>query len=129
MARKKLSDETIAQILAEAAYFGEKKTAEKYQLRVTTIRRWERQLEFNPHLLELVGVKKQAFQTRWAEEAGAFIRQGFSYLHQAATNMTFSAEMIHAIAGAMKIASEILALREVLDARFNGQNRENDSQD
>ena len=129
MARKKFSDEQIAQILVEMTFLGDKETADKYQISTETLRRWSKQLEINPHLLKLVDIKKRAFQRRWADEAGAFISQGFAYLHKAANSQNLSAEMIHAIAGAMKIASEIVTIREVLDARLSGQDRENDTQD
>ena len=129
MARKKFSDEQIAQILAEAAYHGDKETADKYQISTETLRRWSKQLEINPQLLKLVDIKKRAFQRRWVEEAGAFINQGFTFLHKAANTQNLSPEMIHAIAGAMKIASEIVTIREILDARLSGQDREDDTQD
>ena len=129
MARKKFSDEQIAQILVEMTFLGNKETADKYQISTETLRRWSKQLEINPHLLKLVDIKKRAFQRRWVEEAGAFINQGFAYLHRAANNQNMSPEMIHAIAGAMKIASEIITIREILDARLSGQDREDNTQD
>jgi len=129
MARKKFSKEQIAQILTESLYAGERKTADKYQIATITIQRWWKKAEIDTELSKLVEIKKRAFQRRWVDEAGAFISQGFKYLHEAANSPNLSAEMIHAIAGAMKIASEIIIIREVLDARLSGQDREDDTQD
>ena len=129
MARKKFPDEQIAQIVVEAMFTSVRDAANKYGISERTVERWRDKVEINPYLSKLVEIKKRAFQRRWVEEAGAFIGQGFAYLHKAANNQDVSPEMIHAIAGAMKIASEIVTLREVLDARLSGQDREDDTQD
>lgn len=129
MARKKFPDEQIAQIVVEAMFTSVRDAANKYGISERTVERWRDKVEINPYLSKLVEIKKRAFQRRWVDEAGAFISQGFAYLHKAANSQNLSAEMIHAIAGAMKIASEIVTIREVLDARLSGQDREDDSQD
>jgi 3-phosphoglycerate kinase len=129
MARKKFPDEQVAQIVVEAMFTSVRDAANKYGIAERTIERWRDKVEINPHLSRLVEIKKRAFQRRWVEEAGAFISQGFAYLHKAANSQNLSAEMIHAIAGAMKIASEIVTIREVLDARLSGQDREDNTQD
>jgi len=129
MARKKFEKEKIAQILVEAMFGNVRDTANKYGIAERTIERWRDKVEIDTELSRLVEIKKRTFQRRWVEEAGAFINQGFAYLHKAANSPNLSAEMIHAIAGAMKIASEIVTIREILDARFSGQNREDDTQD
>lgn len=129
MARKKFTEDQIAQILVEMTFLGDKETADKYRISGETLRRWSKQAEINPQLLKLMEIKKRAFQRRWVDEAGAFIGQAFTYLHQAAQTRNQSPELIHAIAGALKIASEIVTIREVLDARLSGQDRENASED
>lgn len=130
MARKKFSDEQIAQIIVEATFTNIRDTANKYGIAERTIERWLDKVEINTHLSSLVEAKKRAFQRRWVEEAGAFISQGFAFLHRAAANtQSLTPEMIHAIAGAMKIASEIVTIREVLDARLSGQSGEISQED
>lgn len=130
MARKKFSEDQIAQILVEAAYYGDNKTANDYQINLRTILRWRRLSENNPHLLKLISKKKIAFERGWADEAAGAIKAGLEFLKSAAhqANKTDPA-VIHAIAGAVKIASDVLIAREVLDARLTGQDRENDTQD
>jgi len=129
MARKKFEKEKIAQIIAEAIFTNVRDTANKYGIAERTIERWRDKVSIDAELSALVEVKKRAFQRRWVDEAGAFISQGFKYLHEAANSPNLSAEMVHAIAGAMKIASEIVTIREVLDARLSGQDREDDTTD
>lgn len=129
MARKKFEKDQIAQILVEAMFSNVRNTANKYDIAERTIERWRDKAEYDVELSKLIGIKKRAFQRRWVDEAGAFISQGFSYLHKAADSQNLSAEMIHAIAGAMKIASEIITIREVLDARLSGQDREDNPTD
>lgn len=129
MARKKFDKEKIAQILVEAIFTNVRDTANKYGIAERTIERWRDKVEIDTELSKLVEIKKHAFQRRWVDEAGAFISQGFKYLHEAANSPNLSPDMVHAIAGAMKIASEIVTIREVLDARLSGQDREDDTQD
>lgn len=129
MARKKFEKEKIAQILVEAMFTNVRDTANKYQISQRSIERWRDKIEIDTELAKLVEIKKRNFQRRWVEEAGAFISRGFKYLHEAANSPNLSPDMVHAIAGAMKIASEIVTIREVLDARLSGQDREDDTQD
>ena len=129
MARKKFSKEQIAQILVESVYLGERETADKYQIATITIQRWWRKVEIDTELFKLVEIKKRMFSRKWVDKAGAFIDQAFDYLNNASHSKNVTPEMVHAIAGALKIASEIVAIREVLDARLSGQDRENDTQD
>ncbi|MEM4406552.1 MAG: hypothetical protein QXS68_05850 [Candidatus Methanomethylicaceae archaeon] len=129
MNKQTFKKERIAQILVESLFYGINQTAEKYQVTPRIIRRWRSLLEVDVELLELFESKKSLVQQRWVNEAGAFISKGFQYLHQAAESQNVSPEMIHAIAGAMKIASEIVLVREVLDARLSGQSRENNQTD
>lgn len=129
MARKKFEKEKIAQVLVEAMFADIHDVANKYNIAVRTIERWRDMVEIDAELSQLIELKKRVFQRRWVEEAGAFISQGFKYLHEAANSPNMGPEMVHAIAGAMKIASEIVTIREVLDARLTGQDRADDSQD
>lgn len=129
MARGKYDKDKIAEIVAEAAYTNVHKVAEKYNVSSRSVQRWRHHAEYDAELAKLVLQKKRAFQSRWVEEAGAFIQQGFVFLRKAANNENLSPEMIHAIAGAMKIAGEIVTMREILDARLAGQDRANNPQD
>lgn len=130
MARKKFSDDQIAQILVEAAYRGDNDTAIKYGIAVRTIQRWRDLSETNLLMAKLIAEKKTVFERGWADEAAAALKAGLEFLKEAAqkTSKTDPAA-IHAVAGAVKIASEVLITREVLDARLSGTNRKDNTQD
>ncbi len=129
MARKKFSADQIAQILVEAMFTSDQIAAAQHGIATRTIERWRDKINIDTNLSRLVEIKRQAFQRRWIEKAGAFLDQDLEYLHKAAQTQNVTPEMIHALAGALKIVSEIITIREVLDARLTGQNREDDPQD
>jgi len=130
MARKKFTDEQIAQILIEAAYRGDQQTAEKYGISPRTLYRWRDFAEKSPSLTRLMKQKKVAFERGWADEAAGALKAGLEFLKEAAQKASRTdPDVIHAVAGAVKIASEVLITREVLDARLSGQDREDNPQD
>jgi hypothetical protein len=130
MARKKFSEDRMAQILVEAAYRGDYDTAAKHGIHVRTIQRWRDLSEINPRLSRLIAEKKVDFERGWADEAAGALKAGLEFLKSAAQSVDKKdPAAIHAVAGAVKIASEVLITREVLDARLSGTSREDDSQD
>lgn len=126
--QRHFSRETIAQILVEATIYGVQKTAEKYRIKPRQLRVWRTRMHNDLDLQELYNQALQAHQKRWVEEAGKFLSQGFTYLQEASRTQVSSPEMIHAIAGALKIANEIILTQEILNAKFTQQNRDNDSE-
>lgn len=130
MARKRFTDDQVAQILVESAYRGDIDTADKYGISVRTLYRWRDRAENDTALAKLIRQKKLAFERGWADEAASALKASLEFLKEAAqkANRT-DPNVIHAVAGAAKIASEVLITREVLDARLSGQDREDDTQD
>jgi transposase-like protein len=129
MARKRFTKEQIAQVLVETMFGDVREVAKKYGIARRTIERWYNKVEIDAELAQLVAEKRKVFQRRWVEPAGAFLNQAFVYLQKVANTPNQSPDMVHAIAGAMKIASEIITIREILDARLTGENRVDDTQD
>jgi hypothetical protein len=130
MARKKFSNDQIAQMLVEAAYRGDNETAAKYGISARTLQRWRDASAINPQLSQLIAEKNLAFERGWADEAASALKAGLEFLKEAAQKASKTdPAAIHAVAGAVKIASEVLITREVLDARLSGTNRENNTQD
>jgi len=130
MARKRFTEDQIAQILVEAAYRGDKEVANKYKIGQRTLYRWRDLAENRPLLTKLISQKKLAFERGWADEAASALKASLEFLKAAAQKADKTdPAAIHAVAGAAKIASELLITREVLDARLSGQDREDDSQD
>ncbi|MEJ5222837.1 MAG: phage terminase large subunit [Anaerolineales bacterium] len=68
MARKKFSEDKMAQILVEAAYRGDYDTAAKYGIHIRTVQRWRDLSEINPRLSRLIAEKKIDFERGWADE-------------------------------------------------------------
>jgi hypothetical protein len=128
MARKKFSNEQISQILVEAMFTSEQNTANKYGIAVRTINRWQEKALIDLELSKLIEIKKRMYYRRWVDKAGAALDHGIEYISRAMQTQTVTPEMLHAAAGALKIISEIITLREVLDARLSGQDRENNTQ-
>ncbi len=120
----------MAGILAEAAYYGDSQTAAKYGVSVRTLQRWRERLAEDQSLQAAFERARAAFEQEWASEAIVAIKAGLQFLAKAAqTAKASDPAAIHAVAGGVKIASEILTVREVLDARLSGSNRTDDPQD
>lgn len=117
-------------MLVEAAYRGDNETAAKYGISARTLQRWRDASAINPQLSQLIAEKNLAFERGWADEAASALKAGLEFLKEAAQKASKTdPAAIHAVAGAVKIASEVLITREVLDARLSGTNRENNTQD
>lgn len=128
--KRKYSDDQIAQILVEAAYYGDAFASERHRISRRTILRWREYAENSPYVTNLIKQKKSAFDKAWADDAISAFREGFKFLNESAKEVSRSDPgAIHAVAGALKIISEILITREVLDARLAAANRLHDSKD
>ncbi len=130
MARKKFSDEQIAQILVEGAYKGDIYVSQQYGITDRTVRNWKNRLGFDVKFSKLFHDKKRLFEREWATELPVAIKAAIEACKRSVQSLDPSdPNGAHAIAGILKILSEIATMREVLDARLAGQNREDDPQD
>ena len=108
-----------ATILIEAAYYGDQKTAARWDISERTIYRYRERLGRDDKLSDFVKRKKAAFERGWADELPSSIRAGIDYLKRAAQSADASnPEAIHAVAGALKIQTEVALTKDVLDARL-----------
>lgn len=119
-----LDYDRVALILVEAAFFGEKQTAQRWGISTKTIERYRARLDEDSGLSGFVALKKQAFESSWADEIPASIRAGIRFLGEAAKRADYTPESIHAIAGAVKILAEVGLTKEILDVRLGRYNRE-----
>jgi hypothetical protein len=114
------SDDMIARILVEAAYNGDEPTCHKYGISDRTLRRWKASLSENVQLSENVRLKKAEMDRNWADDAPLTIKAGMEFIAKAAQEGNAkNPDMVHAVAGGIKIVSEIMAVREYLDAKLN----------
>ena len=70
-------------------------------------------------LLQIFAHKKAKLEKEWAHEVAPTIRESLRYLQRAAKQKEYSAETIHAVAGAVKIVSEAQAVLRYLDSRIH----------
>jgi len=109
-------------ILVDAVYLGDKPAAEKHCVSERSIRNWRKMLDEMPEFSAIFQLKKAKMESDWASELPAAIKSGIQYLQEAAKqardNNYTDPDTIHAVAGAVKILSEIGAMQKVLDARF-----------
>jgi hypothetical protein len=108
-----------ATILTEAAYHGDQDTARRWGISERTIYRYRKRFGRDDKLSELVKQKKQAFERGWADDLPSSIKAGIDFLKRAAQSADQNnPDVIHAIAGALKIQTEVAVTKDILDARL-----------
>jgi len=119
-----VSPDLMAQAVIDAAITSVPAAAEKYGVTRKTIYVWRKAVGSNPAVLRAVTEKKAAADRAWAEQIPACLEACIDYLHRAAVeSQNKTPEMVHAIAGALKMVSEVAATWKVLDVhleRFRG---------
>lgn len=114
------SDDMIARIIVEANYHGDDATCNKYDVTVRTLQRWRKRLDTDDKLSQNVALKKDAFDRDWVEDAPATLKAGMNFIKRAAQEGNpKNPDHVHAVAGGMKIVSEIMAVDKYLDAKLN----------
>lgn len=115
----KFNAERAAMILVDAAYLGDKPAAEKHCISERSIRNWRKKLDEDPEFSASFQLKKQAMEADWASELPTAIKAGIKYLKEAAENASRNdPDVIHAVAGGLKILTEARAMKDILDARL-----------
>lgn len=116
--------EKRAAIVIDAMLSGTGPAAEKHGVSRRSVERCLVDSKTDQELSRLVAEKKAAADKAWAEEIPSCLRACIEYLHRAASeSQNRTPEMVHAIAGALKMVSEVAATWKVLDVhleRFRG---------
>lgn len=119
MAKPNFNAERAALVLVDAAYLGDKRAAKKWAVTTRTILNYRRRLDSDEKFSSLFELKRQAAEKDWAAEAPLAIRAAVDFLLRAAQNGDEKTpEMVHAIAGAMKLTADMYLTKQVLDARL-----------
>lgn len=114
--------ERAAQALTDAILMGDEAAAKKYEVSVRSIQEWRSRLHTDPVLVESFAKKKRLQDDAWADEIPAMLKAGIKYLKDAAQQCDpRDPDSVHAIAGAIKIVSEVEQVRKVIDARLANQ--------
>lgn len=113
--------ERAARILVEAAYRGDSHACQTYHITERTLRNWRQRLDIDAHFSTIFREKKRLFERGWSDELPSAIRATVDAAKRAAQQLDPSdPDGAHAIAGLLKILSEIATMREILDARLTG---------
>lgn len=116
--------ELAATILAESAFADDQTVLRRYEITHRTLQRYRRRMTYDPKLSQIVVRKKQALEREWASELAPAIREAIRFLRRAASSADpGDPNAIHAVAGALKILSEVSMTREVIGARLAGADR------
>lgn len=110
--------ERAAMALATAAVVGDKAAAKEHGCSTRSLRHWRKLAETRPELAAACREKKQVVERDWAEELPGAIRSCIDYLKRAAESDSLDPDMVHSVAGALKILNETAISRRVLDARL-----------
>lgn len=112
--------ELAATVLVDAAYTTDTKAAEKHDVSERSVRRWRNRLDRDEKLASLVLHKKRLAEQDWATELAPAIRASIDYLRRAAeTADTSDPDVIHAVAGALKMLTSVALTKKVLDDRLS----------
>jgi len=116
-------------ILVDALYSDDELAAEKHGITARTIRNYRERLDSDQELSALFHSKRREREKSWADDMPAAISSGVEYLRKVSEGLKpeeTSPEMVHAIAGAVKVLSEVRMTKDVLDARLARQSRTDD---
>lgn len=112
--------ERIAEILVDA-YLTRKdsETAKKHGISVKSLYNYRKRLDEDAELAELFREKKAIASEGWADEVPGAMRASVTFLREAAERGERSdPEMVHAIAGSMKLLSEVASTWKFLELKL-----------
>lgn len=114
-----LNYERAAQILCDAAYFGDTKAAEKWKITTRTVESYRSRLKTDHQLSALFGTFRAKLEGNWKSEISRGITSGarkIAAMIEAVNADNPTADMLEALTGAVKVLSEIAITTEVLNA-------------
>lgn len=104
---------------------GDRAAAEKYEVSVRSLEAWRSRLSSDDVLVEFFRNKKRLQDEAWGDQIPTALSGGIDFLKRSSQEADpKDPEAIHAIAGYIKILSDVAMTRKVIDARLAGQNRE-----
>lgn len=116
--------ERAAMILAEMPFNDDATLSQRYKISIRTLERYRSRLRTDEKLAAFVAAKKAALEREWANELAPAIREAIRFLQRAAREAhPGDPNAIHAVAGALKILSEVSMTKEVIGARLAGTDR------
>ncbi len=124
--RNGINVDRATSVLVEALYFGDKEAARHYDLSIRTINNYRTRVNTDEDFAQSFKQKKEEFERNWADEIPAAIRAGTRFLLKSFQEADHKDPIvIHAVAGAMKILTEIGLAKEIIDVRLGEYSRQN----
>jgi hypothetical protein len=109
-------------ILLEALYSNDTKVAEKHGITTRTIQNYRKKLYEDEKFSRFFALKKENFEKGWAHTLRKSIIAGSDFLQRAAveadSDTIRNPEMVRAVAGAIKICSDVVLTGEMINARI-----------
>lgn len=118
-----------ARILCDAVVMGDRAACDKHEISLRSLQRYRQKLDGDPELSQVVAQKREIQDKAWGDEIPAAIASCITYLKGAAQACkSDDPDAVHAVAGALKILSEVSMTKQVIDARLAGQDRQDDNE-
>lgn len=113
-----------AAILVDAAYQGDEAAALAWGVSVRTVERYRSRMATDLQLAAFVDEKRSLVERDWADTLPETIREAADFIRRAAKQGDpKDPAMVHAVAGGMKLVSEVYFVKQMLDARFKADER------
>lgn len=130
MAHGNFDIERAAKILIDATLMGDHAACDKWGITVRSLQRYRSRIDNDKEFRISVAQKKAEQDKAWANEIPTAISSCVEFLRAASQEVDKrDPEAIHAVAGSLKILSEVYITREVIDARLSGQDRPDSEED
>lgn len=117
---RRVDNDRAAAILVDAAYKGDEAAAQEWGVSVRSVERYRARLATDPKLAVTVAEKRALAERDWIDCFPATLGAGADFIERAAKQGDpKDPNMVHAVAGAMKLMAEIMFVKRMLDARLN----------
>lgn len=109
-------------ILVEACYSNDSVVAQRYGIDRRTLQNWRKKLLEDAEFSQTFALKKEEFERPWIQSMRQSIMSGANFIQRAASeaegDTLRNPEMVRAIAGAIKICSDVILTGEMINARI-----------
>lgn len=123
--------EFAAAVLVEALYSTDAAACEKYGVTRQTLYRYRERLSEDAELLHIVTTKKAALDKAWADDLPVALKKGIRLIAECADSFgkdeqifKRNPELIHALAGAVKVCADVYYTGKLIDARITPPDRQ-----
>lgn len=127
---KQFDYDRAARALIEAIHYGDDVAAQRFGVTKRSIRRWRAKSQIDQELSHKVRELKDLDNRDWAKRLVDGILAQIDYATRAAQEANpKDPEAIHANTASLRALSEIAIVKDILDARYAGQNRAENQED